>query len=89
MGCVVSAVPPVCYKNKGGWCPCFICADQSYTVRHTVLFDNLSGITDLVRLVESYIPLDCPHVPLWYVYGKQKEFYQVKPQTMFGHVVWN
>ena len=89
MGCVISAVPPVHYKNKGGWCPCFICVDQSYTVRHSILFNKLSGITVLVKLVESYIPLDCPHVPLWYVYGNRKEFYQIKPHPMFGHVVWN
>jgi len=89
MGCVISAVPPVHYQNKGGWCPCFICADQSYGVRHNILFNNLRGITDLVRLVESYVPLDCPHVPLWYLYGNRKEFYHVEPRPMFGHVVWN
>ena len=89
MGCTIPSVPPIYFKNKGGWCPCFICADRSYSQRSEILFNHLSHITDLVRLIESYIPLDCPHVPLWYVYGKQKEFYQVKPQTMFGHVVWN
>ena len=97
MGCA-SSLPPVCFKNKGGWCPrpsddaqsaCFICADQSYTIRHTVLSTHLSGVTDLVRLIESYIPLDCPHFPLWYIFAKRTEFYQAKPQTMFGHVVWN
>ena len=90
MGCgVSSSLPPVCFQNKGGWCPSLVCADQSYTLRHTVLFDHLSGVKDLVILVESYIPLDCPYIPLWYVYGKRKEFYQPKPRTLFGHVMWN
>ena len=88
MGCA-SSLPPVCFKNKGGWCPCFICADHSYTIRHRVLSDHLNSVTDLVRLIESYIPLDCPHFPLWYIFAKRTEFYQAKPQTMFGHVVWH
>ena len=67
----------------------FICADQSYTLRHTVLTTHLSGVTDLVRLIESYIPMDCPHFPLWYIFEKRTEFYQAQPQKLFGHVGWN
>ena len=88
MGCSVSSIPPLCFKNKGGWSPCIICVDQSYTIRNAVLFNCLSGITDLVWLVESFISLDCSHIPSWYLYGG-KEFYQGKPRAVFGHVVWN
>lgn len=84
MGCSISSVPPLCFKIKGGWG-----VDQSYNSRHAILFTYLSGITDLISLVESFIPLDCSHIPSWYLYGTRKEFYQVKPQAAFGHVVWN
>ena len=55
MGCVISAVPPAHSKNKGGWCPCFICVDQSYTVRHSILFNKLSGITDLALIMPAIV----------------------------------
>lgn len=89
MGCSLSSVPPLYFKNKGGWCPCIICIDHSYTRRHEILFNQLRGIADLVNLVESFIPLDCSHIPSWYLYGGKKEFYHSKPRAMFGPVVWN
>ncbi len=89
MGCSLSSVPPLYFKNKGGWCPCIICIDNTYTRRHEILFNQLRGIADLVSLVESFIPLDCPHIPSWYLYMTKKEFYHSKPRAMFGPVVWN
>lgn len=61
----------------------------TYTKRHKILGQYLL-VTDLVKLIESFIPLnssDC--IPLWYLHKGCREFYQPKPQVLYAPVVWN
>ena len=97
MGCHsssgVGTSPPLrkteCAPLRKTECGCALCADRTYTLRRKALWRNLGGIRDLVNLVESFIPLACPHIPLSYVYGKRREFYRPKPRIEFAHSVWN
>ena len=68
---------------------CIVWADRMYALRRAALGRQLGGIHDLVNLIESYIPVDSPYLPVTYVYGKRQEFYQPKPRRMFEHSVWN
>ena len=62
---------------------------RTYKKRHQILFHYLL-VTDLVKLIESFIPLNSSdHIPLWYLQKESREFYQPKPQSIYGPVVWN
>ena len=56
--------------------------------RHRLLYQYL-WVTDLVKLIESFIPLDGSDViPLWYLHETATEFCLLKPQYPYGPVVW-
>ena len=60
-----------------------------YEKRHRLLYHHLC-VTDLVRLIESFIPLGASDIiPLWYLHEKTTEFYLLKPHYLYGPVVWN
>ena len=61
----------------------------TYKKRHQILFHYLL-VTDLVKLIESFIPLNSSdRIPLWYLHKGSREFYQPKPQDIYSPVVWN
>ena len=61
----------------------------TYKKRHQILFHYLL-VTDLVKLIESFIPLNSSdRIPLWYLHKGCREFYQPKPQDIYSPVVWN
>jgi len=61
----------------------------TYKKRHQILFHYLL-VTDLVKLIESFIPLNSSdRIPLWYLHKGCMEFYQPKPQSIYNPVVWN
>ena len=60
-----------------------------YKKRHQLLFHYLL-VTDLVKLIESFIPLkSSDRIPLWYLHKGCSEFYQSKPKFIYAPVVWN
>ena len=62
---------------------------RTYKKRHQILFHYLL-VTDLVKLIESFIPLNSSdRIPLWYLHKGCREFYQPKPQDIYSPVVWN
>ncbi len=68
---------------------CSTSSDPSvFEKRHWLLYKHL-WVTDLVKLIESFIPLDgSAAIPLWYLHKTTTEFCLLKPRYPYAPVVW-